>query len=162
MDQGVNHALGWVNHWAICGLREAAYAAQQLGRPREVRACLNEADDLQEALVRYARANPSFFEQERSTNSLLWPTWAWANDLDDARAGFDAWYARHREPSASSGPNPTGCILNWPRPIMPCSSASASAPGRWSITACATRTCPGCTAGGKAARGWEPKTPPRG
>ncbi len=88
MDQGVNPALGWVNHWAICGLREAAFAAQQLGRPREVRACLNEANDLQEALVRYARANPSFFEQERSANSLLWPTWAWSNDIDEARAGF--------------------------------------------------------------------------
>jgi hypothetical protein len=106
MDHSVQHALGWVNHWAIGGLREAAYAAQQLGRPRDVRAFLNEADDLQEALVRYAHAHPDFFEQERSINSLLWPTWAWANHLEDARSGFDGWYARFREPGGKFNPEP--------------------------------------------------------
>ena len=26
----ITYALGWVNHWALCGLREAAYAAREL------------------------------------------------------------------------------------------------------------------------------------
>jgi hypothetical protein len=106
MDHQVRHSLGWVNHWAICGLREAAYAAHELNRPKEVRACLNEADDLQRALVRHAAAHPDFFNYQRTANSLLWPTRAWANYLDESRPGFDDWYARIREPGGHYLPEP--------------------------------------------------------
>jgi hypothetical protein len=104
MDGGVNYSLGWVNHWAICGLREAAYAAHELNHPREVRACLNEADDLQQALLRYTLANPDFFDATRTASSLLWPTRAWANHLEEARRGFDAWFSHHREAGAEFVP----------------------------------------------------------
>ena len=45
----------------MCGLREAAFAAHELNHPREVRACLNEADDLQQALLRLRPGQPRFF-----------------------------------------------------------------------------------------------------
>ena len=106
MDHGVSYSLGWVNHWAICGLREAAYAAHVLNRPREVRAYLNEADDLQQALVRYAQAHPKFFDYTRTANSLLWPTRAWTNYLEIAQPGFDDWYARNRQPDGVFQPEP--------------------------------------------------------
>jgi hypothetical protein len=106
MDGGVNYSLGWVNQWAVCGLREAAFAAHELNHPREVRACLNEADDLQQALLRYTLANPSFFDTTRTVSSLVWPTRAWANNLDEARRGFDAWYTHHRETGGNFKPEP--------------------------------------------------------
>ena len=106
MDHQVRGSLGWVNHWAICGLREAAHAAHELNRPKEVRACLNEADDLQRALVRYAQDNPDYFTHARTANSLLWPTRAWANYLEESRRAFDDWYARKREPGGHYQPEP--------------------------------------------------------
>jgi hypothetical protein len=96
MDGGVDYSLGWVNHWAICGLREAAYAAEELGFPDDAAQFRAEADDLQAALKAFADANPIFFTHERTTNSLLWPTRAWANDLATIRAPFEEWWQKNR------------------------------------------------------------------
>ena len=74
MDHGVAYSLGWVNHWAICGLVEAAFAAQVLGKTVDAEAFRAEADDLQTALMRFAERTPAFFDNDRTVNSLLWPT----------------------------------------------------------------------------------------
>ena len=50
MDFGLSSSLGWVNHWAFCGLREAAYAAHELGLPDEAGALQAEAEDLKLAI----------------------------------------------------------------------------------------------------------------
>lgn len=96
MDGGVDYSLGWVNHWAICGLREAAYAAETLGHSADTAEFLAEADDLQAALKAFVRVNPVFFTHERTTNSLLWPTRAWASDLNAIRGPFEEWWQKNR------------------------------------------------------------------
>jgi hypothetical protein len=106
MDFGVDYSLGWVNHWAICGLREAAYAADILGLTEDALAWRAEADDLQEALKAYAASHPVFFEHERTTNSLLWPTRAWANELDTIQKPFDAWWTKNRGDGKNFRPEP--------------------------------------------------------
>lgn len=74
MDHGVAYSVGWVNHWAICGLREAADAAEALGHMDDAQTWRAEAVDLQASLKSYAQNHPAFFGYERTTNSLLWPT----------------------------------------------------------------------------------------
>jgi len=96
MDHGVIHALGWVNQWALCGLREAAYAAHELGCEDEAGRYRDEADALWSSLRAYAAHTPSFFSHERTVTSLLWPTGAWDTAWDNARQGFDAWWVEHR------------------------------------------------------------------
>src|SRR5690606_38446191 len=61
MEHGVTYALGWVNHWALCGLREAAYAARELGFVSDAVAYDNEAAALFEALAAFAQRTPAFF-----------------------------------------------------------------------------------------------------
>jgi hypothetical protein len=65
MDHGVEHALGWVNHWALCGLREAAFAAEALGMADDVARYRDEAAALQVALQVYAANHPRFWDHER-------------------------------------------------------------------------------------------------
>ena len=96
MDHGVAYSVGWVNHWAICGLREAAYAAEELGHMDDAQTWLAEAVDLQASLKAYAQNHPEFFGYERTTNSLLWPTQAWRDDLDFIRQPFERWWAENR------------------------------------------------------------------
>lgn len=96
MDFGVDYSLGWVNQWAICGLREAAFAARELGRSEDADAFSAEADDLLRALQEYTLDHPAFFEHDRTTNSLLWPTQAWAGHLDLIRDPFNRWWDNNR------------------------------------------------------------------
>ncbi len=96
MDHGIAHAVGWVNHWALCGLRAAADAARALGHGEDAAAYDVERSALWAALQAYAEATPAFFAQERTVNSLLWPTLAWAENPDRARRGFDAWWRENR------------------------------------------------------------------
>ncbi len=106
MDHGVSYSLGWVNHWAICGLREAAFAAAELGHKEDALAYESEADDLQQALQRFSQKNRVFFEYERTVNSLLWPTRAWESSIKVAEAGFNAWYLKNRENGEHFQPEP--------------------------------------------------------
>ncbi|HVO43437.1 MAG TPA: hypothetical protein VMT34_12480, partial [Aggregatilineales bacterium] len=98
MDHGVHHALGWVNHWALAGLREATFAACELGQKDDADRYTAEADALQQALDAYVTNHPDFFDEERTVNSLLWPTRAWADPvrLPEATARFAAWWQNHR------------------------------------------------------------------
>lgn len=106
MDHGVAYSLGWVNHWAICGLREAAFAARVLGKDADALAYRTEADDLQAALMHFAERTPDFFEYERTVNSLLWPTRAWEAAVCQAEQGFNAWYQHNREEDGQFKPEP--------------------------------------------------------
>lgn len=96
MDHGVAYSVGWVNHWALCGLREAAYAARILGAATDAAAFEAEAAALWAALVAYADRTPEFFGWDRTVNSLLWPTRAWEEATARIEAGFDAWWRKHR------------------------------------------------------------------
>lgn len=106
MDHGIDYALGWVNHWALCGLREAAYAARELGHVGDMARYGAEADALHAALVQHAERDPAFFEHERTVNSLLWPTGAWQSDIERARHGFETWWQRNRERDGMYQPEP--------------------------------------------------------
>jgi hypothetical protein len=106
MDHGISYSLGWVNHWALCGLREAAFAAQELGCADDAARYSQEADELARALRVFAQTTPDFFEHERTVNSLLWPTNAWVDALPEAEAGFNAWWTHHRERDSQYLPEP--------------------------------------------------------
>lgn len=96
MDHGIRHALGWVNHWALCGLREAAYASRELGYEEDAGRYEEEAGDLAVALKSFIESTPEFFDWERSVNSVLWPTRSWESAPDVVEAGFNAWWDSHR------------------------------------------------------------------
>ncbi len=96
MDHGVAHAVGWVNQWALCGLRAAAAAAQVLGHAEDAADYDAEWTALWTALQAHAAATPAYFAQERTVNSVLWPTRAWEADQTRARDGFDAWWLENR------------------------------------------------------------------
>lgn len=96
MDHGVEYALGWVNHWALCGLREAAFAAETLGYTGDAASYRDECAALQVALRAYAANHPGFWEHERTTNSILWPCRAWEDELETVEAPFNAWWTKYR------------------------------------------------------------------
>jgi len=96
MDHGVTYSLGWVNHWALCGLREAAYAARELGFESDAESYEKEATELKAALDAFIDRHPEYFEYERTVNSLLWPSRVWENELERIEAGFNAWWEKHR------------------------------------------------------------------
>ena len=96
MDHGVEQAVGWVNHWALCGLREAAYAARELGLTMDAALYDTEADELAAALESYSARHPDIFGQERTMSSLLWPTRAWEEAPDLIKGMFDTWWLQHR------------------------------------------------------------------
>ncbi len=106
MDHGIAHAVGWVNHWALCGLRAAADAARALGHPEDAAAYDAERSALWASLRAYAEATPAFFAQERTVNSVLWPTLAWTEASDRARQGFDAWWRENRGREDGYRPEP--------------------------------------------------------
>jgi len=106
MDHGITHALGWVNHWALCGLREAAYAAQELGYPSDAADYQAEEAELRTALSAFMRRDPSFFEHERTVNSLLWPTRAWEDQPERIEEGFDAGWRKNRGADDAFIPEP--------------------------------------------------------
>lgn len=94
MDHHV--AISWVNHWAICGLREASYAARQLGQISDAERYQAEAESLFQALTTYQSVHPEFYTWERTTTSLLWPTRVWEATPDLVQPGFDHWWETHR------------------------------------------------------------------
>jgi hypothetical protein len=106
MDHGVAHALGWVNHWALCGLREAAFAARELGFPMDAAVYDTEADELQVAVETYAEQRPDFFDLERTMCSLLWPTRAWEETPQRVLPSFDAFWRRRRGGDGGYVPEP--------------------------------------------------------
>lgn len=87
---------GETNQWCICGLREAAYAAEQLGYAEKAQEYYLEAEELREALLRYMKKEPRFFEWERNVNSLLWPTRTWEYETEEIQQGFEEWWAKER------------------------------------------------------------------
>lgn len=96
MDHGIEYALGWVNHWALCGLAEAAYAATELGFNEDAERYVQEATELRTALNEFADQTPAFYEWERTVNSLLWPTRAWESSPETIVDGFDRWWVENR------------------------------------------------------------------
>jgi hypothetical protein len=106
MDHGITYSLGWINQWALCGLREAAYAAGQLGLEEQAARYSAEAGELQAALQAYSARTPAYFDWERTVNSLLWPTRAWADNLEQVEAGFNTWWEKHRGTGDSYRPEP--------------------------------------------------------
>lgn len=106
MDHGIGHARGWVNQWAICGLREAAHAAAALGETADAAAWTAEADDLTAALHTFAAADSTFWSHERTVNSMLWPTNAWAGFEAQVAAPFDRWWNSQRGDGGAFQPEP--------------------------------------------------------
>lgn len=104
MDHGVDYALGWVNQWALAGLREAAYAARELGFTGDAARYDAEALELHQALAVYAQQHPAFFDHERTVNSLIWPTHAW--DADAVHAAFMRWWHDKRWHNKQYQPEP--------------------------------------------------------
>jgi hypothetical protein len=96
MDFGITYSVGFVNHWALCGLRSAAYAAAELGLIADATVYVAEADELQACLEKFIPSHPEYFEVERTANSLLWPTHAWENQPGFVEAPFNAWWAKNR------------------------------------------------------------------
>ncbi len=106
MDHGVEHALGWVNHWALCGFREAAFAARELGRYDDEALYDVEAAELHAALLSVSESSATFWEHERTVNSFLWPTRGWEAAADHVKPRFDAWWAKHRSAGDTYQPEP--------------------------------------------------------
>jgi hypothetical protein len=106
MDHGLTGSLGWVNHWALCGLHEAAYAARELGRDEDADAYDAEALALRQALETLRETRQEYFAWERTVNSLLWPTRAWEETPDRVRPGFDAWWEANRGSAEAYAPEP--------------------------------------------------------
>jgi hypothetical protein len=106
MDHGTLGSLGWVNHWALAGLRSAAYAARELGRDEDARRWEDEAAELRAALGDLYLRNPQQLEMDRTLNSLYWPTRAWEDEPERVRAGFDRWWAANRGEGAHFRPEP--------------------------------------------------------
>ncbi len=96
MDHGVDYSLGWINQWALGGLRAAAFAASELGYDEDAKAYTTEADVLQQALIAHIAAHPEYLDYERTVNSLLWPTRAWEQAPDAVAAGFRHWWVENR------------------------------------------------------------------
>jgi len=106
MDHGVASSVGWVNHWALCGLRAAADAARALEATTDAATYDAEAAALRTALLTYAERNPEFFRWDRTVNSLLWPTRAWEDEPAQIEKGFDAWWQTNRGTAAHFKPEP--------------------------------------------------------
>jgi hypothetical protein len=106
MDHGVSYSTGWVNQWALCGLREAAYAARELGFVDDADRYEKEAIDLKAALRRFIARTPEYFEHERTVTNLLWPTRAWEDAPEDVRGAFDSWWEKHRRTDHAFLPEP--------------------------------------------------------
>lgn len=106
MDHGIDYSVGWVNHWALCGLSEAAFAAQELGYVADVDAYRYEFDTLKTCLRKFISTHPDFFNLERTVNSLIWPTRVWEYDLDQIEVGFNAWWNQYRGTEDAYQPEP--------------------------------------------------------
>jgi hypothetical protein len=106
MDHGVTYALGWVSHWALCGLHEAAYAAHELGLESDATAYEAEATELEAALKAFIERTPEYFDWERTVNSLLWPTRAWEKEPQRIASGFNAWWEKQRGTRENYQPEP--------------------------------------------------------
>ncbi len=63
---------------------------------------------LQAALEAHARSHADYFSYERTVNSLLWPTGAWANSpmLADVKAAFERWWRANRVSDGAFTPEP--------------------------------------------------------
>lgn len=106
MDHGVDFSLGWINQWAIGGLREAAFAARELDHDDDAAAWEAEAADLRAALVRYAEAHPEYNEHDRTVINPLWPSRAFEDAPDLIAPAFDAWWTKHRGDGERFRPEP--------------------------------------------------------
>jgi hypothetical protein len=104
MDHGISYSLGWVNHWAILGLREAAYAASVLGEAVDAGRYEAEAQELQQAYKSYCQKHPQVLREERTVNSLLWPTQVW--NPAEIRQSFMDWWNEVRLPGGQFQPEP--------------------------------------------------------
>ncbi|ACZ42892.1 hypothetical protein Tter_1988 [Thermobaculum terrenum ATCC BAA-798] len=98
MDHAVSYSIGWVNHWAICGLREAAYAASELGQREDASTWKLEAEQLWASLQKYAEEHPELLTMERTLNSMLWPCHVWEGHAarQQAAEAIDAYWRRVR------------------------------------------------------------------
>ena len=106
MDHRIDHSVGWVNHWALCGLREAAHAARLLGHLADAIAYEAEAEQLMAVIERFAERVPGFFAHDRTVNSLLWPTRAWERTPDRVEDRFDDWWRANRGTAGEFKPEP--------------------------------------------------------
>jgi hypothetical protein len=66
MDHGIDYSLGWINHWALAGLREAAFAARALGETADVEGWETEANALRAALEAHVHSHIDYFTHERT------------------------------------------------------------------------------------------------
>ncbi len=104
MDHGINYSLGWVNQWALAGLREAAYAAQKLGYTTDTQRYQTEAEALFSVYRAYCHKQPEIFDEERTVNSLLWPTQAWKPEA--VHEQFMRWWQSSRYKDGYFQPEP--------------------------------------------------------
>lgn len=89
-------AKSWCNHWAIEGLRGAAFAARELGREEDAKRFTEEADELKEALRTFANKTEEYFDWQRTATSLVWPTRAWEEDAEGIAGKWDEWWEKNR------------------------------------------------------------------
>jgi len=106
MDHGVSYALGWVNHWALCGLQEAAFAAHELNFTEDTVRYEDEREALQQAFTQFITQHPDLFTQERTVNSLLWPTNAWSHAVEQVHQHFMRWWGQNRVKHGQFVPEP--------------------------------------------------------
>ncbi len=104
MDHGIDYSLGWVNQWALCGLTQAALAAEALGQLSDATAYRAEAAALRKALQAYANTHPKYFSYARTMNSVVWPTRAWSKEAIEA--AFDTFWQVTREQDGHYLPEP--------------------------------------------------------
>jgi hypothetical protein len=96
MDHGVDYSLGWINQWAIAGLRAAAFAARELDRHEDAARYAAEADALFAALAKQFQRHPELLDLERTVNSVLWPTRVWEEATEHIASSFRTWWAANR------------------------------------------------------------------
>ncbi len=152
MDHRIDYSIGWINHWALAGLREAAYAAQELGLVGEATAYAAEEEALREALAAYAQRHPDFFDLQRTVNSLLWSSRAWKTRPSASPAALTAGGRRTGARWSILSRNPSGSTSSLPRPTMRSCWGSENGPGRWCNIVCSIRMCPASMVGAKGAR----------
>jgi hypothetical protein len=83
----------FINCWAVCGMREAAWAAGRLGQPQEEAAFRAEAEDWTAALVEHLLPR---YGNERDPVITPHPSGALSGHSDALRRRFADWFAANR------------------------------------------------------------------
>ncbi|MBC8081521.1 MAG: hypothetical protein H7X86_14350 [Gorillibacterium sp.] len=84
----------WINAFSYLGLQAVAEMAEDLGLTEDSAHYAAEAEDLKEALKRYALIN--FGDNERDTVCAIWPTRAFSTDSAHVLENMEKWWQQVR------------------------------------------------------------------